>query len=217
MVDKPFMLSSEQRDPRGESVLTLLQEEYPSAQLPHRLDRVTCGVLVVATDREALALHNAAIASGDWGPKIYVARLKSSETVEPGPRKAFLRRKARKAEVVRSGGKPSFLEVLFSSRVSRDCVDVVIRLQTGRYHQIRAMMANEGMPVLHDTLYGGGEPSERPSLCHAALRLPNRILTREEDEERLVVESSFVRDFFSEEASGFLKSYIASETFLLNQ
>jgi len=104
---------------------------HPDAKLPHRLDRMTSGVLVVATDREALAHHNRAIAERSWGPKLYIARVVAPPPgggggdeedggggggggggLALGPRKAYLKRRGWRSEVVRCGGKPSFLDVL---------------------------------------------------------------------------------------------------------
>lgn len=209
VVDKPSMLSSEQRDTKGESVLTIVQKSYPDAQLPHRLDRMSCGALVVATERDALRFHNAAITDGEWGPKMYVARLE--KPVDVGPRKAYLRRKGQRAHCVRSGGKPSFLDVLHCVPHDQGA-DVVVKLRTGRYHQIRAMMAHEGAPVRGDPLYGARNDVD-PLLCHAALRFP--VFQPDDDEnDFVVVQSSFVDDFFSPATTDFLRSYIASDSFL---
>jgi len=222
VIDKPWMLSSEQRDARGESALQLVRREYPNAQLPHRLDRTACGVLVVATDRDALKLHNTAIQEKRWGPKLYVARLSTRRELEIGRREAYLRRRGKRAEVVRSGGKPSSLDLLYCARVSRDCVDVVLRLHTGRYHQIRAMMAREGAPVLGDLAYGGtkknerpalchdgrGANSEGPALCHAALGLPIDTRIDTSSDRPLVVQSSFPQQFFSQGATDFLRDFL---------
>uniref|UniRef100_A0A7S4V3X4 Pseudouridine synthase RsuA/RluA-like domain-containing protein n=1 Tax=Alexandrium monilatum TaxID=311494 RepID=A0A7S4V3X4_9DINO len=171
VVHKPAGLSSEQRDPAGESALRLLRRRHPDAQLPHRLDRLTGGVLVVATEREALRWHNSAIKEKRWGPKVYVARLAGS-SVRTGEHRAFMRAKGKRAEVGK--GKVARLDVLLAAPVSGlegSAVDVVILLRTGRYHQIRAMMAAEGAPVLGDELYGGGN-RHTPLLTHALLGLP---------------------------------------------
>ena len=50
-------------------------------------------------------------------------------------------------------------------------MDVVIDLETGRFHQIRAMMQSYKAPVAGDTLYGDETPVT-PFLMHAMMRLP---------------------------------------------
>ena len=47
-----------------------------------------------------------------------------------------------------------------------DVADISIDLQTGFLHQIRAMMANVGHPVVGDTLYGSPVANTR-TLLHA--------------------------------------------------
>lgn len=171
VVHKPAGLSSEQRAPTGESALQIVRKTYPEAKLPHRLDRMTGGVLVVAADQATLQWHNNAIAERRWGPKVYVARL-SGANIRLGSRRALLKAKGKKALIGK--GKLALLEVLAALPVpgfKGDAMDVVIRLQTGRYHQIRAMMAAEGHPVLGDELYGGGS-THKPFLTHALLGLP---------------------------------------------
>ncbi|KAJ8609186.1 hypothetical protein CTAYLR_008421 [Chrysophaeum taylorii] len=188
VVDKPAGLSSEQRGP-GQSVIASIRRRYPDAQLPHRLDRITSGVLVACMDRETTAAHNAAIATGDWGPKLYLARLAAS-TLPLGERKAYVRRRGKRAEVVRSGGKPSFLDVLCTAEAPGGNLDVLILLRTGRYHQLRCMLAHEGAPLLGDFLYGEYSPHE-PLLCHAALGLPPFL-------DRRIVRSTFASSFVPE-------------------
>ena len=74
-----------------------------------------------------------------------------------GPHKAYLRTEGRVATVVRAGGKPSFLDVVAAAPAPEDASTshVLIRLHTGRYHQIRAMLAHAGAPLAGDATYGG--------------------------------------------------------------
>jgi 23S rRNA-/tRNA-specific pseudouridylate synthase len=58
---------------------------------------------------------------------------------------------------VRSGGKPSFLTIVHASQAPQapSRSHVLVRLHTGRFHQIRAMLAHLGAPLAGDALYGG--------------------------------------------------------------
>jgi 23S rRNA-/tRNA-specific pseudouridylate synthase len=78
-----------------------------------------------------------------------------------------------RSEVVRSGGDPSFLEVLAVEAAPGRPGELhaAIRLETGRFHQIRVMLAALGAPLTSDRTYGDRTPGE-PMLEHALLSLP---------------------------------------------
>lgn len=175
---KPAGLSSDDPHGRGESALAGASEilGWPEARLPHRIDRLTRGYLVVARDAASAAFHAEAIRGRRW-LKAYLARLDAPRggNVESlvGVHRKYLRRKGPRAECVRSGGDPSHLEILAAapSPDGRAC-DVAILLGTGRFHQIRATCADLGAPVLGDTLYGS--PAEvTPYLEHALVGFPS--------------------------------------------
>eukprot|EP00960_Hanusia_phi_P040530 754506-Hanusia_phi.AAC.3 len=78
VIHKPAGLAAERRvSSRADSVIEIIRKssQAPDAQLPHRLDKMTGGALVVALSKEALSWHNKCIQDKVWGPKIYVARL----------------------------------------------------------------------------------------------------------------------------------------------
>ncbi len=151
---------------------------WPEARLPHRLDRITRGYLVVARDATSVAWHNEAIRARRW-IKCYIARLAPRGALQGdaapliGRHKAFLRRVGMRSEVVRSGGDPSFLEVLAVEAAPGRPGELhaAIRLETGRFHQIRVMLAALGAPLTSDRTYGDRTPGE-PMLEHALLSLP---------------------------------------------
>lgn len=175
---KPAGLSSDDPHGRGESALAGAGEilGWPEARLPHRIDRLTRGYLVVARDAASAAFHSEAIRARRW-LKAYVARLELPRrgTVDAlvGEHRRYLRRKGPRAECVRSGGDPSHLEIVAAapSPDGRAC-DVAIVLGSGRFHQIRATCADLGAAVLGDALYGSDAAVE-PYLEHALLRFPS--------------------------------------------
>lgn len=162
------------RDPRGESVVARVRGVTGAeAYLPHRLDRVTRGLVVVALSVESAAWHGGEIESGGW-TKVYLARVKPRQGVDVrgliGEHRAYLRQRGMHAEIVRAGGKPSRL-VIEGAWPAPDRAGewhVLVRLLTGRFHQVRAMMAHLGAPVVGDEAYGGVRGSMY--LEHAALR-----------------------------------------------
>jgi len=158
VIVKPADVPSEMTADRdGRSVVARLGAVLPGCdvQLPHRLDRPTRGLLVAALTREAVAKHNEHIRAGRWR-KFYLARVPAGAPLV-GEHRAYLKRQGRRAEVVRSGGDPSSLEVLAEAPAPHATAErhLLIRLDTGRYHQIRAMLAALGSPLTGDLAYGG--------------------------------------------------------------
>lgn len=161
VVVKPAGLASEHtRDPRADSlVFRLGQQGFSGLRCVHRLDGPACGLMLVARTAEAARHYSAEIEKRHWH-KWYVARVAAPLTATArlvGSHKAYLSAEGKSALVVRSGGKPSFLDVADAAPVPGlpDQSDVLIELHTGRFHQIRVMMANLGAPLVGDERYGG--------------------------------------------------------------
>jgi len=182
IVVKPSGVATElSRDRAGTSLISRVDASLPPdvrPRLPHRLDRVSRGIVVVALTREAIAFHNAQIQERAW-EKVYLARCfapmnRSAEDLI-GLQRLHLRVQGGRARVVRSGGKQAMTEILAAA--STPDVDgeihVLVRLHTGRFHQIRATLAHLDMPLVDDWLYGQspGRERERFYLEHVALRM----------------------------------------------
>lgn len=175
IVVKPAGLPSElPRDPAADSLARrLIVAGVKEPRLVHRLDAVSCGLLLVAKSPQAAAHYAAEIAAHRWH-KWYVARVEVPHEAAMrlvGPHKAYLRTDGPSARVVRAGGKPSFLDVVSAAPApgERGASDVLVRLRTGRFHQIRVMLAHLGAPLRGDTRYGGA--------AGAAVYLEHVVLT----------------------------------------
>ncbi len=161
---KPPGLASElPRDPQADSVVTRLRAEgFDGLRLVHRLDAPACGLMIVARTGDAAAHYSTEIAARRW-QKFYVADV-ASPTADAqrlvGRHKAYLSTEGRKARVVRSGGKPSFLTVLHAAATAPARSHVFVHLHTGRFHQIRVMLAALGAPLVGDSVYGGPPDGE---------------------------------------------------------
>ncbi|MEY3022578.1 MAG: hypothetical protein RIS86_1776 [Planctomycetota bacterium] len=180
---KPAGLSSERPASNGaplESAISIARRQFgwPDAQLPHRLDRPTSGILVVAADGAVAAMHAEEQRAGLW-TKWYLARIPAfGRSGAPasslvGAVRAYIRRRGRLAEVVRSGGDPARHEVLaVAPSVDRPghC-HALLRLDTGRFHQIRVLCAAAGFPLVGDADYGSSDATRPMQLVAAGLRL----------------------------------------------
>lgn len=171
---KPAGRASETRDPDGPDLLAAVRRAgWPQARLPHRLDRVTAGLLVVARDAATVEEHNADVRAGTWR-KHYVARIGAAgpdDATLLGTHRRYLRRRGRRATVVRSGGQPArqVHEVVAADPALPDARQVLVLLHTGRYHQVRVVLADLGAPLLGDEAYGGRPWRGGPWLTHVRL------------------------------------------------
>ncbi len=162
VVQKPSGMASELPgdDTSSARALAALRVGRADVKLPHRLDRVTRGILLMCLGQASIAFHNAQIKAGAWD-KYYLARVAPEDGVDPaallGKHKAFLTDDGRRARIVRAGGRPAWLEILHVAATTNDegapRTHLLIRLLTGRFHQIRVMCAALGLPLPGDPLY----------------------------------------------------------------
>ncbi len=145
----------------------------PDARLwvVHRLDVPASGLVVLARTRPEAARLSALFAEGR-AHRCYRARLKRP----PGPPgappilvDAPLLKRAGRAEVSQEGRTARTLLTVLG--VGPEGCDVELRLETGRFHQIRAHLAYLGTPILGDRRYGGA-PAARLFLHASHLELP---------------------------------------------
>lgn len=171
VVAKPAGLPAETRV-SSESVLGRVRAAgWPQARLPHRLDAGTDGLQVVARDAAAVERHNAALREDRWA-KRYVAVVHGGGDPEAllGSHRRYLRRDGRVATVVHSGGKAAWQDHELVVALDAARWMVVVRLRTGRYHQVRAVLADLGHPLVGDARYGDGAARDgSPLLTHARL------------------------------------------------
>jgi RluA family pseudouridine synthase len=160
----------QQRDPNG---------PIPFIGMPHRLDRVTSGVMVVARNQRALRRLSDQFAARTVR-KLYQATIPTIpersgrwiDWIRKIPNEA-------KAEIVSAdteGAKEAILafQVIADSEMTlgttlQKVSTVEIELETGRMHQIRLQFSHHGFPILGDSLYGSlfrwqdAVPGERES------------------------------------------------------
>jgi len=154
------------------TVTRVLGEKFPGQglQIAHRLDRETSGLLVFARDEPTkIALQD----GWDWVVKHYLAVVQGSMPATGAFRSLLAENRAHN---VYSTSDPT---------VGRPCVTgfrllrefnghslLDLELVTGRKHQIRVHLADDGHPVCGDRRYGG-PPHTRLALHAQCLEFPH--------------------------------------------
>ncbi len=158
-----------QSDKSGDKDLLTMTGEYLKScgedgrlWLIHRLDRVVSGLVVFARNARYAALLSSFVSSKSMN-KEYLAVVRGR--TEEGTLTDLIYKDARagKSFVVdrmRAGVKEARLSYkTLSYNEERDISLVRVRLDTGRFHQIRCQMSHIGHPILGDGKYGGGDNS----------------------------------------------------------
>lgn len=120
----------------------------------NRLDRETSGIVLIAKTAEAAFHLSEAMKRGEFG-KEYLAVVDG----ELMPREGIIdlpierEREGENRRVVREGGKRAITEYK-TLRVEGDTSLLLLRLHTGRTHQIRVHLSHLGHPLTDDFLYG---------------------------------------------------------------
>ena len=160
VVFKPAGIATQlSNDIKGSSLESILKKQLRVKELffPHRLDRVTSGLLLIALHKEAITFYGEEVKSIHF-QKYYVAQVENNtKNIRSliGTHKRFLKVQGNTSTIVKSGGKPSFLDILCIQPClkNKDHYEIFIRLITGRMHQIRIMLADLGIPLCGDHLY----------------------------------------------------------------
>ena len=120
----------------------------------NRLDRETSGIVLIAKTAEAAFRLSEAMKRGELG-KEYLAVVDGALE----PREGIIdlpierEREDENRRVVREGGKRAITEYK-TLRVEKDTSLLLLRLHTGRTHQIRVHLSHLGHPLTDDFLYG---------------------------------------------------------------
>ncbi len=206
-----------QGDPSGDAdAMTLVSGKLSSfgeaseLYLVHRLDRVVGGLMAFARNKPAAAKLSALV-SGDGIGKEYLAVIDG--TLDGGVLTDYLYKDARagKSFVVdraRAGVKEAILYFSPLATVKTEKGDktlVKVRLQTGRFHQIRAQFASRNVPLTGDGKYGSRDNKARtPALF--AYRLSFSLFGDNIDESRLPDTEEYPWSLFDKNIYGeFLK------------
>lgn len=148
----------------ADTLLTRIQAIHPSAQLCHRLDAATGGLVLAALDDEILSGALETFKEHALR-KRYLALAKGGFPKREGTLKAWLVKDAKRATVrVVHREERSSKPIETRYRVideSAGIARVELEPVTGRTHQLRAHMADFGHPLLGDDKYGDRELNKR--------------------------------------------------------
>lgn len=171
----------------GKSTESALRKE-PYLAVIHRLDQPVRGILVFAKTKSAAKDLNHQLQQGDFG-KYYLALTDGKPATSSGTLENYLYKNAKTstAEICnadRKGAKKARLSYEVCNELKEFFADVTdtntpsrnllkIRLDTGRFHQIRCQLAQAGYPIAGDTKYNPGCRSHQgwQTLCLCAFKL----------------------------------------------
>ncbi len=132
----------------------------PFIGLPHRLDRGTSGVMLLARNQRALKRFGEQFHSRKVG-KHYLAVVQGEMPLQTQTLSDYLRKIPDKplAEIVPADAEGAKLaEMIVQPIVACDAYTLVdVQLLTGRMHQIRLQLASRGFPVVGDWSYGSSQ------------------------------------------------------------
>ncbi|MBU4486490.1 MAG: RNA pseudouridine synthase [Candidatus Delongbacteria bacterium] len=213
VVYKPAGIATQlSNDIKGTSLEAVLKKllHKENIYFPHRLDRITSGLILIAFDPKTVNFYNDEIKSKKFD-KYYIARIETKlEYTECllGTHKRYIKVEGKISRIVKRGGMVSFLDILAIEKTPKHpgCYHVLIRLITGRMHQIRVMLSDIGIPLCGDHLYNPESKSKH-------FYLESIILSFEDTgkiERTIFYDDNPDRDVFSAEMNRKIES-IASE------
>ena len=154
LVSKPPFLSTLEDRRGGNNLLSLAREYVSSAQVCHRLDKDTSGVLAIAKNPEAYRHLNMQFENRQVG-KVYHAVVDGIHNFKDELVEApILKLDDGVVKISRSDGKPA--QTWFTAiRSYRFHSLIECRPVTGRMHQIRIHLSIQRAPITGDETYGG--------------------------------------------------------------
>ncbi len=143
----------------------------PYLGIIHRLDQPVEGLLVFAKTKAAAGKLTAQLAGGTLN-KQYYAMVCGQPAKEAGELVDYLRKEENLAKISNVQDQEAKKAVLqyqtLSVTQSEDNQDISlldVHIDTGRFHQIRAQLANAGWPILGDSKYGSEKSMEVSKKC----------------------------------------------------
>ncbi len=178
IINKPAGVSSDSTHPDEESVQTWASERFPGAQICHRLDNQTSGLMMIAKN-EAAYDEIRHLLKERRIEKTYECLVFGCPSPGEAILTAWLIKDAKAGKVaIHKTQREGALHIVTAYRtlkagaISR----LAVTLHTGRTHQIRAHMASIACPLVGDDVYGNREANRshkarKLCLCATGLTL----------------------------------------------
>lgn len=193
IVNKPAgLLSIPDREGKDPSLKIMLQESHGPLFTVHRLDKDTSGAILFARNEQmhkffSIAFEERTVWKEYHGlvSGIPAEKEKTIEAplIEHPVKRGYM--------VVHSKGKPSHTDYVVLEELGRYAW-LRFRIHTGRTHQIRVHMQNEGHPIACDPIYGDGQP-----ILLSSIKKRFKLSLKEEEERpllhRLALHASLLR------------------------
>lgn len=128
----------------------------PYLGIVHRLDQPVEGLLVFGKNRKAAADLSRQV-QGAGFHKEYRAVVCGTPDAQCRELVDYLKKEEGRAVVSKEEGKKAILhlEVMHTKKVGGESISLLsVRIETGRFHQIRAQLSHAGFPILGDKKYG---------------------------------------------------------------
>ena len=152
----------------------LKNKKKPYVGIIHRLDRVTSGVLILAKNKSSLVEFNTLFSSRNV-QKTYLAIVKNKPPKNKGTLVNFLVKNnlEKRADIVPSKSRDSQHCSLSYKVIGQNDFGYLLEVKpkTGRFHQIRAQLANLELPIIGDEKYGSNQEYLPLSICLHAWKI----------------------------------------------
>ena len=156
----------------------LKNNRKPYIGIIHRLDRVTSGVLILAKKKSILVEFNELFSSRKI-QKTYLAIVKNKPPKNKEILINFLVKNTleKKADIVQVKTKDTLDCSLSYEVIGQNDYGYLLEVKpkTGRFHQIRAQLANIGLPIIGDEKYGSDQEYFPLSICLHAWKLTYQV------------------------------------------
>ncbi len=153
VINKPPHVATleDRRDPTN--ILAMAKAYDPNAQVCHRLDKETSGLLVIARNQDAYRFFSRKLEAREVH-KLYHALIAGRVELDEQEVDAPIYTTSNRSRVDYREGKPS-ITLVSTLQIYKAHTLIACMPFTGRMHQIRVHLAHIGHPLVGDEMYGG--------------------------------------------------------------